>query len=209
MTINLNYAPKSNEELYSATNSFYSAIQKLLEREFYKEDKIVGTNKWNKGSDFVPAFIKAPNSSHEEIGTEDILKILATVAIEVSSKGLLHSHVILDIAHRSKVHVDVNFIKTNFCYYLADSGFEKYNTDGNNIAQYNVYVHVRHVPLSGEEEIRKNLLRYTTKTDDHVNVTKDLNGYYQYFRHAEQGNYYRNRYFEGSPETSEDEEIRF
>ena len=81
-------------------------------------------------------------------------------------RGSLHAHVLVSIEHNSKIHIDANFITKNFCHYLQHVGFRKMDSEGNEQTNFNVYCHVKFVPISNEEKVKA----YMLKEDEHENV---------------------------------------
>lgn len=87
-------------------------------------------------------FIKNLEEHKEEV---IIYSIEKDVSIEVGSKmKRLHCHTILTIFHNGKIHINVPYIITNFCYFLCNNGFE--NLKSNEIVlPYKVHCHVQYI----------------------------------------------------------------
>lgn len=160
ITINLNYVP-TNLEVQSSASVFDRALKLLLSSNFTNDS--VQNSKWYNTNTF-PPFLTNLN---EQVNQRRVVnKLEAAIGIEISRKGFLHAHILLDVNHNGKITVNCNFIRKKFHYYLQQVGFIRY-TDGLAVP-FNVYCNSKYI--FSNNQTRDNLLRYISKSDENYNI---------------------------------------
>lgn len=169
VTINLNFYP-TDENLEDCVRKFYESLCNLICNNYDKSTKQVGKT-WE--NDFVPPFLK--HAEEGNIKVDDVKCIKCNISIELGKRGSLHSHLLIDITHTSKIHIDKDFIRTNFCNYLRSNGFLKLDGDLSELEHYKVYCNVKHIRGCSENmnELER-VQRYITKEDSNLNIIQNI-----------------------------------